>query len=288
MGFGLSGWVARNRRTLINGDPRVSFDAAGITGEISLKSAIVCPLQYNDTFIGCLALYHVEPTHYTEDHRRLLERIGEQAGAVINNSIIFEQTQEDSLTDPLTGLPNRRSMFVHLTRELARAERLKSEVAIIVMDIDGFKSINDTYGHTIGDQALRAAADALQGGLRPYDLCVRYAGDEFIVVLADCSREQAEAKRRELQERVAAIKLDVRSDSNLRLAASAGAAVFPHDGSTYEALLAAADHLMYRDKASRRRQLTVTVPPRPEFLPPTLYDGAVPPEARASLPQTLA
>jgi diguanylate cyclase (GGDEF) domain len=68
---------------------------------------------------------------------------------------VFEQTQEDSLTDALTGLPNRRSMFVHLSRELARAERLKSEVAIIVMDIDDFKSINDTYGHHVGDQSLR-------------------------------------------------------------------------------------------------------------------------------------
>ena len=63
-----------NRRTLINGNPQVSFDAAAIGGEIALNSAIVCPLQYNDTFIGCLALYHVEPNYYTEDHRRLLER----------------------------------------------------------------------------------------------------------------------------------------------------------------------------------------------------------------------
>jgi GGDEF domain-containing protein len=186
-GHGLSGWVARNRRTLINGDPRVSFAAAGLSEDLSINSAIVCPLQYNDTFIGCLALYHVEQNHYTEDHRRLLERIAEQAGAVIHNSIVFEQTQEDSLTDPLTGLPNRRSMFVHLSRELSRAERLKSEVAIIVMDIDGFKAINDTYGHNVGDHALREVATALQGALRPYDLCVRYAGDEFIVTCGPAS-----------------------------------------------------------------------------------------------------
>ena len=87
----------------------------------------------------------------------------EQAGAVIHNSIVFEQTQEDSLTDPLTGLPNRRSMFVHLSRELARAERLKSEVALIVMDIDGFKAINDTYGHNVGDHALREMAIGAAG-----------------------------------------------------------------------------------------------------------------------------
>src|SRR5262249_59457061 len=106
VGHGLSGWVARDRRTLINGDPRVTFESVGLAGDLALKSAIVCPLQFNDTFIGCLALYHVERDHYTEDHRRLLERIAEQAGAVIHNSIVFEQTQEDSLTDPLTRLPN--------------------------------------------------------------------------------------------------------------------------------------------------------------------------------------
>jgi diguanylate cyclase (GGDEF)-like protein/putative nucleotidyltransferase with HDIG domain len=289
MGHGLSGWVARNRRTLVNGNPRVSFEAAGIAGEIALNAAIVCPLQFNDTFIGCLALYHVEANHYTEDHRRLIERIAEQAGAVIHNSIVFEQTQEDSLTDPLTGLPNRRSMFVHLARELARAERLKSEVAIIVMDIDGFKAINDTYGHNVGDHALREVAGALQGALRPYDLCVRYAGDEFIVVLADCTREAADAKRRELQARIAEIQVDVRSGKRLRLGVSAGAAVFPHDGSTYEELLADADHLMYRDKAARRGHgATANATAPAEFISTDLFDTAIPVRPTVPLPQTLA
>src|SRR3954447_24571230 len=256
---------------------------------IAVNSAIVFPLQYNDTFIGCLALYHVEANHYTEDHRRLLERIGEQAGAVIHNSIIFEQTQEDSLTDPLTGLPNRRSMFVHLSRELARAERLKSEVAIIVMDIDGFKAINDTYGHNVGDHALREVANALQAALRPYDLCVRYAGDEFIVVLADCTREGADQKRRELQTRIAEIQLDVRAGKRLRLGVSAGAAVFPQDGSTYEELLADADHLMYGDTAARGGHGPLTnTPGRAEFIAPDLFDAAVPARPITPLPQTLA
>src|SRR5205085_1003881 len=228
---------------------------------LALNSAIVCPLQYNDTFIGCLGLYHVEPNHYNEDHRRLLERIAEQAGAVIHNSIVFEQTQEDSLTDPLTGLPNRRSMFVHLTRELARAERLHGEVALIVMDIDEFKTINDTYGHHVGDRALREVAAALQTTLRPYDLCVRYAGDEFIIVLADCSADGVELKRRELQEQVGRIEFEVRAGKALKLQASAGAAVFPNDGRTYEALLGCADQAMYRDKASRRRPIAAPTTP---------------------------
>src|SRR6185295_3490930 len=156
------------------------------------------------------------------------------------------------LTDPLTELPNRRSLFVHLSRELARAERLKSEVALIVMDVDGFKAINDTYGHNVGDHALREVAIALQGALRPYDLCVRYAGDEFIIVVSDCTREAADSKRQELQARISELQIEVRAGKRLRLAASAGAAIYPHDGTTYEALLADADQRMYRDKAARR------------------------------------
>ena len=166
-----------------------------------MQSALVAPLVFNDRFIGTLAVYHSTADFYTDDHRRLLDRVCEQASAVIHNSIVFEQTQEDSLTDPLTGLPNTRFMFMHLTRELARAERLKSEVALLVMDLDNFKDINDSHGHHIGDRALREVAAVLRHGIRPYDICVRYAGDEFIVVLSGCGQEEAERKRIELQRR---------------------------------------------------------------------------------------
>jgi diguanylate cyclase (GGDEF)-like protein/putative nucleotidyltransferase with HDIG domain len=281
VGEGLSGWVARNRRTLVNASPRVTFETVGVRGLHDLSSALVCPLHFNGALIGCLELYHTEPNYYTEDHVRLIERVAEQAGAVVHNAITFEQTQEDSLTDPLTGLPNRRSLFVHLSRELARAERLKSEMALIVMDVDGFKSINDTYGHQVGDRALREIAAALQGGLRPYDLCVRYAGDEFIIVIADCDRDAVDAKRRELQARVAAIGFETRPGRPIQLAVSAGAAVFPEDGTTYEALLADADNQMYRDKAARRTSHTTAAAPPAGFVTPVPIEAfATPPADR--------
>jgi diguanylate cyclase (GGDEF)-like protein len=141
------------------------------------------------------------------------------------------------------------------------------------MDIDGFKAVNDTFGHTVGDHALREVAAALQGALRPYDLCVRYAGDEFIIVLADCSRDAADLKRRELQQRVMDIQLEVRGGKRLELAASAGTSVFPADGGTYEALLADADHRMYRDKAARRGPIATPRAPAPsDFLAAERFD----------------
>jgi diguanylate cyclase (GGDEF)-like protein len=256
-GHGLTGWVARNRRPLVNARPSADFEAAGVPSQTALQSALVCPLVFNERFIGTIAVYHIDQSVYTDDHRRLLDRISEQAAAVIYNSIVFEQTQEDSLTDPLTGLPNTRFMFMHLTRELARAERLKSEVSLLVMDLDSFKDINDTFGHHVGDRALREVATVLRGGIRPYDICVRYAGDEFIVVLSGCGGEEAERKRLELQTAVDQIQFDARPGKALPLAISIGAAIFPHDGESYETLLATADSRMYRDKTRRKRHLGI-------------------------------
>jgi diguanylate cyclase (GGDEF)-like protein len=254
-GLGLTGWVARNRRTLLNARPSADLEAAGISATTSLQSALVCPLVFNERFIGTLSVYHIDAGCFTDDHRRLLDRVCEQAAAVIYNSIVFEQTQEDSLTDPLTGLPNTRFMFMHLTRELARAERLKSEVSLLVMDLDNFKEINDNHGHHVGDRALREVAGVLRAAIRPYDICVRYAGDEFIVVLSGCGADEAERKRIELQTAVNDVVFEARAGKPLPLGISIGAAVFPHDGTTYETLLATADSRMYRDKTRRKRQI---------------------------------
>ncbi len=268
-GHGLTGWVARNRRPLVNARPSTDLEAAGFPSDrTALLSALVCPLLFNERFIGTISVYHTEPSIYTDDHRRLLDRISEQAAAVIYNSMVFEQTQEDSLTDPLTTLPNTRFMFMHLSRELARAERLKTEVSLLVMDLDNFKDINDTYGHHVGDRALRDVAGVLRNGIRPYDICVRYAGDEFIVVLSGCGGEEAERKRQELQRAVDSMLFEARPGKMLPLAISVGASVFPHDGDTYETLLANADGRMYRDKTRRKRESSGTTGEHGRDLPP--------------------
>jgi len=261
-GAGLSGWVARHRRPLVNARPAADIEAAGgAAGSLSLQSALVCPLMFHDRLIGTLAVYHVDPSAYTDDHRPLLARISEQAGAVIHHSLVFERTQEDSLRDSLTGLPNRSNIIAHVGRELSRSQRLKADLSLIVMDLDGFKDINDTYGHHVGDRALQVVAAALQGTVRQYDLCARYAGDEFIVVLSGCGAAEAERKRLEFQKSVENVVFDPALEKHVPLALSAGASVFPHDGETFEALLAAADARMYRDKIRRKRQRMQTTGP---------------------------
>ncbi len=252
-GQGLAGWVIRNRRPLVNAKPSADFEAADLPlPATDLRSALVCPLISGEQVVGAIALYHDQEDFYSEEHRRLLDRISEQTAAAISNSIVFEQTREESLSDPLTGLPNTRYMFTHLTRELARADRLGTEVAILVLDLDDFKRINDTHGHQAGDRALQEVARALRRTIRPYDVCARYAGDEFIVVLPGCGAEEAETKRVELQCAVRDVSVEVVPGHAVRVSLSAGAAVFPADGETYEMLLATADGRMYGDKKTRK------------------------------------
>jgi diguanylate cyclase (GGDEF)-like protein len=252
-GEGLTGWAARNRRALVNARPSADLEAAGLTHlSTSLQSALVSPLIFNDRLVGTLSVYHTNGAFYREQHRRLLDHVSEQAAAVINNSLLFEQTQEDSLTDPLTGLPNTRFLFMHLTRELARAERLKSEVALLVILLEDLGGLNRTYGRFAVDRALCEIARVLRAAIRPYDIAVRYEGSEFIVVMSGCSAEEAEQKRLEIKRSIAGLHVETETARRLVLVLSAGGAVFPQDGETYEALLATADSRRHADSSRRR------------------------------------
>jgi diguanylate cyclase (GGDEF)-like protein len=226
-------------------------DGRGAHGD-DLTALLPCPLMFEGRLIGGLVIYHMVPGCFTDEHRRVLGRVSEQAAAVIYNSTRFEQTQHESHTDPLTGLPNRRSLDRQFETGLARAARTQSSVSVVVLDLDRLKEINDTYGHEAGDRALRVIGSVLRSTVRQSDLCARFAGDEFIVVLWDCSPENEIRRVAELQNAVSAHPFEPRPGVRVSLSISAGPARFPVDGSTFEELLSAADERMYRDKAGRR------------------------------------
>lgn len=258
-GLGLSGWVARHGRPLVNGVAAAEFTAAGVpSAGTGLQSALVCPLIAGEQVIGTIAVFHADANPYNDDHRRVLDQISRQAASVVYNALMFEETQEQAFRDALTGLANPRALQFQVARELGRARRTRSQFSLVLLDLDEFKTINDRHGHPAGDRALKEVARVLQQNTRPYDTCIRYGGDEFVVLLSACGRAEAEERRRLLQDAVARIALDCGDGLPVPLAVSAGASVFPDDGETYERLLARADRRMYRDKAQRKR----TVPHR--------------------------
>jgi diguanylate cyclase (GGDEF)-like protein/putative nucleotidyltransferase with HDIG domain len=226
-------------------------DGRGAHGE-ELGAVLPCPLTFDGRSIGALVIYHTSVGCFTDEHRRVLGRVSEQAAAVIFNSTRFEQTQQESETDPLTALANRRSLDRQFEAGLADAVRTRSAASLIVLDLDRLKEINDTYGHEAGDRALRGIASVLRTTVRQNDMCARFAGDEFVVVLWGCDAEGEERRVRELQDAVAVYPFEPRTGITMSLSISAGAARFPEDGSSFDELLSAADERMYRDKAGRR------------------------------------
>ena len=174
------------------------------------------------------------------------------------NFLSYLENVRHSVTDPLTGLPNQRHMVAHLEREIAAARYNRRQFAVIFVDLDGLKTMNDRGGHQIGDAALVRVADCLRKNLRVHDVCARCGGDEFVIVLSDCGSAEAKLRRDELQRAVRAIAIDLEPGFRTSLNISAGVSVYPDDGDTQEQLLAVADSRMYEDKfrSARRRRLT--------------------------------
>jgi diguanylate cyclase (GGDEF)-like protein/putative nucleotidyltransferase with HDIG domain len=262
-GAGAIGWMARRAEPIVNARPGADFEAARVKGASStLKSMVAFPLVVRDRFIGALAAYHVEPDHFTAAHLRVLDRVSAQAAKVVQDALVFEQIRSDSLTDSLTGLANSRAFIDHAEREMAKADRQDTQRALLVIDVDRFKAINDRYGHDVGDQALRAIGNAIRQAVRSYDFCARNGGDEFVVFLAECDDIQAGERAREIQTAVETLAFEATSGSEVRLGISIGWAVYPRDGHSYEALVKKADRRMYQNKSARKSHPGAAAGPR--------------------------
>src|SRR5690606_11839895 len=248
---GASSWAARHKTAVVNARASSDFEAAGAAEAGKLfQSAPAYPLINGGQLVGTLTAYHVDAAPYSDAHRRLLDRLCGQAASVLSNSILFEGMRAASLTDSLTDLPNSRALVGYMDQRLEAEEPAPS--ALIMIDVDGFKAINDQHGHHAGDRALQAVAETLRRQVRSGDLCSRYGGDEFVVSMACQDRTEAERRAHDLQRAVARLTITLESGAAISVAISVGVAVCPDDGATFDELLASADRRMYENKQQRR------------------------------------
>jgi len=253
VGEGLSGWVAETRKAIVNGNP--SVEPGYITNPRRyglLASAIAVPLVGTEGILGVLTLYSNAPDAFTKDHHRLLMAITSKASLTIENALKFREAKEGAVTDALTGLPNTRSLFVHLESELSRAERGGETLTVLVLDLDGFKEVNDRFGHLVGNKLLRQVGRQLRSVCRPYDFVARMGGDEFVLVLPGITAEALSRKSEELSKLVRTAGTDCTGEKILSV--SIGDATYPADGVNTEELLAEADRKMYAMKHSHRNR----------------------------------
>jgi diguanylate cyclase (GGDEF)-like protein len=174
------------------------------------------------------------------------------------NFVSYLEHMRHSMTDPLTGLPNQRALMARLDQQIADSREPGRPFAVIFMDLDGLKALNDRGGHATGDAALVRVAECVKRMLRPNDLCARCGGDEFVVVLADCGGREAIVRREELKKAIGSIAIAIAPGIRVPLSASAGVSVFPDDGRSQEQLIAVADHRMYENKFQSARTSRLT------------------------------
>jgi diguanylate cyclase (GGDEF)-like protein len=256
-------WVLENGRSLITALPG-ALVSSGLEGTPARATAVVevllCPLSAGGRPFGVLAAYHDRRGTYGDDHRRVFERIAQIVSAAIQNALRYERTHEAALTDRLTGLANRRGLSAGFDRAVARASHDQQPLAVLMVDVDRFKSINDTYGHDVGDRALKAVSRVIFHSIRPNDLCARYAGDEFVVVLANCDAALADRRATEIRREIAELHFEPTPGLATGLRISVGSAVYPRDGRTLDELLVVADRRMYVDKTANKQAPEVERP----------------------------
>jgi diguanylate cyclase (GGDEF)-like protein/putative nucleotidyltransferase with HDIG domain len=244
MGEGLCGWVAENRKAIVNGNPAVEPGYAGEEGRFTkLRSALALPLEGLNGLVGVLALYSAEQDAFSADHLRILQAISSKLALSVENAMKYQQAENSATTDYLTGLPNARSLFLHLDREIARCGRANENLAIMVCDLNGFKQVNDSFGHLEGDRLLRMFANHIKDVCREYDYVARMGGDEFVIVVPGLTPTAALEKTALLN--AIALQSGQVVCGREQISLSVGIALFPEDGDDAEQVLALADRRMY-------------------------------------------
>ena len=248
VGEGLCGWVAENSRPIVNGNPQVEAGYSADPGKQTtpLQSALVVPLEGLNGVVGVLAMYQTNRDAFTPDHLRILLAVASKVALSVENALKYQQAESSATTDYLTGLPNARSLFVHLAQEVARCRRMKTSLAVLVCDIDGFKQINDSFGHLEGDKLLREFTTRLKDVCRGYDYVARMGGDEFVITAPGLTADAAKEKAERLNQ--AAIESGKHVCGRELITLSVGMAFCPDDGFDVERLLAEADRRMYSMK----------------------------------------
>lgn len=250
-GQGVTGFVLANRHALHQVDPGLDF-AHTFLPDGQYSAMVSLPLVKDERLVGALSIYSMELAAYTEDHLRLLETVGKLASDALANALQHAEAESNALTDPLTGIANARCMYLRFDQEAARARRAGRQLQVIMMDLDHFKRVNDTFGHSVGDQMVREVAKLLQAQLREYDFLARYGGDEFVAIVPDLSGEQVEELCDRISDVVDRFELEVGQGRYARVGISCGTAAYITNGETLDEVLAAADRAMYRRKSTNK------------------------------------
>lgn len=220
----------------------------------ALRPLAVVPLIYGERLMGALMVQSDDPSRvWQESELLLLNTVADQVAVAVNHARLFEMVQKQALTDGLTGCFNRRSFEMQLERDMSLAMRMRQPVSLVLLDLDHFKRINDTFGHAAGDLVLRTLAGVLREELRDTDTAARYGGEEFALILPQADFEGAVVVAERLRKHIEGLELP----SVGQVTASFGVATFPQHAASREKLIEIADQALYAAKKEGRNRVGV-------------------------------
>lgn len=248
---GLTYSVARSKETIIIDDvgnhPMYSKSAPTMGGSIA-----GIPLMMGEAVVGVMNMARRMLGGFTLAEMRLLSLLADQAAIAVINARLHQAVSAQALSDTLTGLPNRRALDARMDSEVKRSTRYGRSFSVLMMDMDGFKSINDTWGHLFGDQVLFELAQFMSAKLRSTDFLARYGGDELTMILPESDLASATQVGDKLHKQLADFEITLPDGTRRHLGVSGGIAVYPRHGRTASDLLRAADEALYRAKKHAR------------------------------------
>jgi len=256
IGCGLCNLVVQQRRPLVMDRIHREDILVPLPPDFQVRSFLGAPIIFRDHVMGLLALYSHEAIGFTEDDVAVAELFAGQLAVTLQNSLLFDQMNKLATTDNLTGVLNRRRFFELGEKECERARRYKKTLALILLDIDHFKAVNDTHGHLIGDQVLRGIAAVVGRSIRASDVLCRFGGDEFLILMPETGADEALALAERLRQKISEMII-VTPAEQLLLTVSVGVAV-SRDGESdcLEKMVGRADAAMYESKAGGRNKVT--------------------------------
>ncbi len=211
-------------------------------------SIIGIPIRMGQRVLGVMNLARRQAGPFERSQIRLLSLLADQAAIAIINARLHQAVSRQAHSDTLTGLPNRRALDEYLDRQLKHCAANGGHFCVVMMDLDGFKQINDTCGHDVGDAVLRRVAESLPQALRSSDFLARYGGDEMTLVLPETDLLQAQSVVQKIRAMMTKLDLYVGTGHRVHLGISGGIAEYPRHGRTSAALLRASDEALYQAK----------------------------------------
>ena len=267
-GEGATGYVLKKRQPVHNIEAGLDFTHSEFDLSQGYTAMASLPLIVDEKLLGAVSLYSCDLENYEEEHMRLLETVSRIASDALAMSLEHAESQSRALTDPMTDLPNARSLQLQFEKEAARAARNGTSFQMLMLDLDGFKAVNDTFGHKAGDKLLKELARVMNTQLRDYDFLARYAGDEFVAIVPETDAQEIKELSQRIEKAVYDFVLPIGEDKSARVGISIGTASYPTHGETLDHVLVAADKAMYAVKATRKtKNTTAELPPIGDIIP---------------------